>query len=81
MNSIRDAYIFFLEEQGLMINPVTQYKHHIINILLEKIPGIDFASGGTRPEIVFSKVTKEKINIWLSYMKVLNLEMRSFAGE
>ena len=41
-----------------MINPSseTQYKHHIF----EKIPGIDFAKQGPKPQVIFSEVTKTK---------------------
>lgn len=41
--------------------PKTSYKKHIKNILLEKVPGIDFAKRGPKPEIIFSTVTKEKL--------------------
>ena len=61
MNSIENTYKFLLEEQGVTIHPKISYKKHIKNSFLEKIPGIDFAKQGPKPEIVFSTLTKEKI--------------------
>jgi len=52
MNSVEDTYTLLLEEQGVTTHPKTSYKKHIKNILLENIPGIDFAKRGPKPEIV-----------------------------
>jgi len=61
MNSVEDTYKLLLEEQGVTTHPKTSYKKHIKNILLEKVPGIDFAKRGPKPEKNFSTLTKEKL--------------------
>lgn len=58
---VEDTYKRVLEEKGVATHPKTSYKKHIKNILLEKVPGIDFAKRGAKPEIIFSTVTKEKL--------------------
>lgn len=61
MNTIQDTYTSLLKESGVALNPDTNYKPHIKNILIVEIPGIDFAKRGPKAEIVFSKLVKEKI--------------------
>ncbi|KAK7075143.1 hypothetical protein SK128_006539 [Halocaridina rubra] len=61
MNSVENTYKLFVEEKGVTTHPKISYKKDIINILLEKVPGINCAKRGQKPEIVFSAVTKEKL--------------------
>ncbi|KAK7077725.1 hypothetical protein SK128_020388 [Halocaridina rubra] len=62
MNYVKDTHIsFFLKNKSVTTHPITSYKKHIKNILLENVPGINFAKRGPKPEIVFSTVTKEKL--------------------
>ena len=59
MNSVENAYKLLLKEQGVENHPKSSYKKHK-KVLLEKVPGIDFAKRGPKSEVIFSTVTKER---------------------
>lgn len=61
MNSIQNTYKGLLEENEVSFNLETNYKPHIKDILVDRIPEIEFSRRGPKPEIVFTKVTKEKL--------------------
>lgn len=60
MNVINDTYIKLLEEHDVSVQS-SNYKQHLKSLLLEKIPGIDVAKCGPKPEVVVSKKVKDKI--------------------
>ena len=61
MNSIHEKYLSLLQETGVKFDSKANYKPHIKNVLLENTPEIEFLKRGPKPEIVFTKATKERM--------------------
>ena len=61
MNSVHEKYLSLLQEKGVNFDSKTNYKPHMKNVLLENIPETEFLKCGPKPEIVFTKATKERM--------------------
>ena len=61
VNSVQEKYRSLLNEKGVQFNPEKDYKPHIKTVSLQRIPEIEFLKRGSKPEMLFTRMTRDRM--------------------